>query len=1660
MQTKDSPDNARVRSPHRVKLVIAAVSVVLAGFFGALGACSSGDNPELSGGGPPTPPPGDNSCNPPTQGCVCNTVGETRQCGIEQGVVGNQITCMEGTMQCGRNNQWGPCIGSGEVTTHAFPMGGIHIADLGADAGTCNNPCDPYCQQFADTPVGLDAGADSGLAINDSGLTLAVSPNPPPNPCTGINVVPDSGTITLTSLNPSPLPTFQFQANYVPPNCSSGTDGGAAAQWSVLPASVAQIDSTGNVTVVNTVAGTLSVKAYARTGGDAGLSFSDASLTVAVNLPVDTSNAPSGVTGGSFSGSTSGNDGLSMLYPYPNTVFPLGIIPPTLQWSTDGGVVTGINIINPGSGGSYTSAPTVTISGAGGSGATAVANVTAGLGAPTVTAGGSGYTGQPSSWTFTGSGGTGSGATVQTAYFNITNVTMTSAGNYGPAPVLTATGGGASTNATITGTINGSVTSIGTVSTGGSYSTLPYVTFPGGTTSATGTVTGGITSATLNAYSQTFNNASWPPQGTLGWSTTASTPAGWTSTISAGTGTVVPSSPIGTYSGITALPTPSGVTSLGNGVYSVTSGGGSGYTANAICLATVTPTGGTWARNPLIEVQIGATGSVTGYAILDPGSNTGSVITGGTVKPSTSGGNNCGSSGTGATTLTLVAADQTSYYSPYVNGVTFGTAGSYVANGATVAAPTFTQLQPTGAPKNQWGGAGTTTLAISSIAVTNGGSGYTANSTTTLNGGVGTAATLSSTVANVTGPISTFTFTSGSNYTSLPTGWNRTGGGAQNTAATFTETMSMTSVTMSANGSGYVTPVTCSVSGGGATTNATLACNTLTGGVLNGVTITNGGTGYPPAPTSTVTFSNSGVTNAAVGYPVVTGSVAKAVEISLLYPQDGHVFSWSQVVPEMSSIPTQIQPAAARATFCFLNGVADQDCTQAAATWPIWSAFAQSVISSCTIDSVCSSATGYIKLQRLDTNGTLYPPLFVPIRFATNQLVGTAYYNSYGTNYAYNLSGTYAGNWFGGATLQITPGARVPTPIEGFTSDPTANTGCRVCHNASPDGTRLITQLGTSYRTSETLPLPTTGWSANAANTQEQAVSTGDFGFAAIFNDSSRNLHWYFTNNFCLAGACSGGSAALYNATSPAAPTAITVTNMPTFTAGLPAVAPNGSRFAFNYMSGSTFKDITGTTTASGDGLQLGVLDLNVTDAGGGNWSYAVPDGGARVVAKPGVNGLDAGTSGTVTNGALFPSFMPDNNGIVFEYETFTSQDGSKGYTRSNCDSRNTPSSLNSGSAICQYEGGHGELWWTTSASNKQSNRLNCAMGISDTNCPNTTAGTSYLPPHVTYAPPYSGTVTVPSTYGADWNLDYEPTVLPTAAGGYAWVIFTSRRQYGNIATINPFWSDPRFEDLRYVATTKKLWVAAIDLNPTPGTDPSHPAFYLDGQELLAGNSRGFLVLNACKSAYASGNPNASLCTSNLDCCAGEICQLDNPLPSPPTSHCQTAPTNGCYGPGVPCTSAQPCCDPLAVCSQQSSTCVEPPPLPYFQQANFVRQYSNPCPSGQRPYWQNFVYGTSTPSDSSIVIYAETTNDPTKFTTTDDAGAANPGAPLVKLATVSGSDVTFPNGTANVNNALETAGDVSGLYLQITVQFIPSSDGHSAPLLTQWEQQFDCVDAQ
>ena len=78
----------------------------------------------------------------------------------------------------------------------------------------------------------------------------------------------------------------------------------------------------------------------------------------------------------------------------------------------------------------------------------------------------------------------------------------------------------------------------------------------------------------------------------------------------------------------------------------------------------------------------------------------------------------------------------------------------------------------------------------------------------------------------------------------------------------------------------------------------------------------------------------------------------------------------------------------------------------------------------------------------------------------------------------------------------------------------------------------------------------------------------------------------------------------------------------------------------------------------------------------------------------------------------------------------------------------------------------------------------------------------------------------------SDLHQNFYPSVAPVASGGYAWVFFDSRRNYGNLGLL------------------RGVWGAAIDLSASGGypADPSHPAFYLPGQEIATGNFRAVAV--------------------------------------------------------------------------------------------------------------------------------------------------------------------------------------------------------------------------
>ena len=232
-----------------------------------------------------------------------------------------------------------------------------------------------------------------------------------------------------------------------------------------------------------------------------------------------------------------------------------------------------------------------------------------------------------------------------------------------------------------------------------------------------------------------------------------------------------------------------------------------------------------------------------------------------------------------------------------------------------------------------------------------------------------------------------------------------------------------------------------------------------------------------------------------------------------------------------------------------------------------------------------------------------------------------------------------------------------------------------------------------------------------------------------------------------------------------------------------------------------------------------------------------------------------------------FSSFLPDSSGVVFSLQ-LAAPFGATWHQATS------------------------ELWWYDLKAN-QAHRLDNLNGLG-------------------YAPNNGST----HPAGLDATLNYEPTVNPIASGGYAWVVFTSRRMYGNVAAEDPWMSDPRNFDATQHITDKKLWVAAFDLSQdeisTVG-DPSHPAFYLPAQELRAGNARGYWSVDPC---HADG----ATCDTGDECCGG-YCSSEN------GALVCTSQKPQCSAEFDKCTTTADCCGTTPALSCINSICTQAVPI-------------------------------------------------------------------------------------------------------------------------------------
>jgi hypothetical protein len=741
-----------------------------------------------------------------------------------------------------------------------------------------------------------------------------------------------------------------------------------------------------------------------------------------------------------------------------------------------------------------------------------------------------------------------------------------------------------------------------------------------------------------------------------------------------------------------------------------------------------------------------------------------------------------------------------------------------------------------------------------------------------------------------------------------------------------------------------------------------------------------------------------------------TSGAGGAVKATLRYPANSTAasatFNYALIVKEENTVSQSAGVAS--------NATSPQITIPAAA----WSAFEQSA----------RGNDADILVQRINAAGSVETETRRKIHFVNAQLKGTVYYNSYSS---------LLGPTRTGAVLKINPGATSPTlaiqPASGV---------CTVCHTVNLDGSKIIAagyrSGGPNYfnqsrrydMTSGILPSPTVLNSYNVASTDTENVSGDRFNFGAVWTDGS--LYMTHGGNSSTSGSpapygdknwrAPPDFSRLYDPNDPSS--AITVAGWSNISAVTPKFSQDGTKLAFGFWgannstlacspSSSASCSASGKLSAVTGGTRMAIADFNCSPS---------PCTATSAFTINNARDLTPG----VTHKVAWPAISPDNSMVVYQRQ----------YRSSKSLLSWSPSDVNT------VAGALAELWVSkvpaTSGTVAQPVELKALNGLNSD-------GTTYLPTltpyHVangsfTINQADSCGVTAAVTGVNDYQLNYLPAFSPTTDN--YWVVFTSRRMYGNVATNDPWDAEPSFACNSGIPPTKKLWIAAIDKTWTSPADPSHPAFYLPGQELKAGNSDGFWVNSACGAV-------ASSCLTNDDCCGG--------TGASPTARCDAVSSTcqtivACSPAGQTCASTADCCSGL-ICGG-SGTCVNPD---YYTQQSYQREFVAGCPSGTKVAWRFFEWQSTITTGTSIGLAVQT-----RATTTD---VYRP-IPAVSLGSITSSTTgtTWAHGASTVDQVLSAASVPSLERLLVTMTFNPKSDGSTTPELDAWRIEYDCKPAE
>ena len=511
------------------------------------------------------------------------------------------------------------------------------------------------------------------------------------------------------------------------------------------------------------------------------------------------------------------------------------------------------------------------------------------------------------------------------------------------------------------------------------------------------------------------------------------------------------------------------------------------------------------------------------------------------------------------------------------------------------------------------------------------------------------------------------------------------------------------------------------------------------------------------------------------------------------------------------------------------------------------------------------------------TDGTTtYGPVTRTWSVAPGILRGTVYYNSYGTLLAQIKKGHKAA-----AVLKINPG-----DFEPGLAVPGADQKCVVCHEVSANGNRLFSNdsdtdgefgYARAYDlTNNAAILKRYGPEWTPASEFSKDAFVGKLSYSGPYPDGTFFMASHEVNYHAW-----GGDSDLFSADTYQQVPTEGFTDVVKYLAS-PAFSPDGKRIAFTFLEARDTATDVQKGLANKDGHSLVVMDFDCkADAKGACGAPPYKFSNMRRVAKH-----DDGYLG-------WPSFSPDGKWLIYQRSTHK---GAGGPLNTSQNPKDTT------------ESGRADLWIASAeASAAFTPMLLCGVnGFAGDCITKGSAAASFLPSSDDHPQKL-----VSDTKPGDTNVNFEPSITPIVSGGYAWLVFTTRRLYGNVATLEPYAGKDDDAPMPASPVTKKLWVAAIELSPKSGTDPSHPPFYLPGQELLAGNMHAFWENEACRA-------NGSTCETGNECCNG-FCRAD----SGGKLVCGDKPP-GCVQEFETCTSTSECCSPGLQCIAGKCAVTEP----------------------------------------------------------------------------------------------------------------------------------------